>query len=553
MALEVQTPHGTALPPAPRHAITVHVQGWQSVVRFRDGDPELFKSLKSMYPRFVLHRDVLELTEKISELAGGDAEQGCLLFPSWQAARDCKEYATSPRRGEGAIPKDRFSIRIFQAHVLLYAVMFPVEYMDTVHGFWVNAGVGISSRLAEDSLKHTSTLREVQEGQELGTTTIAATPATLDGPSRQQVKERIAGLLNRAPATNNPRVSPSDVYLFSTGMASIYWVHRYLLSKYDSPSALFGFSFHSTIHVLEDFGPGVEFFGLGSDQDLDRLEKHLATQQGLGGKVQAIWAESPSNPLLSTPDLRRLRQLADEYSALLVVDDTVGGFCNVDVLGAADIVVTSLTKSFSGYADVMAGSAVLSPLSPRYEELKGLFESVHHDDLYIGDVETLEHNSRDYLERSAVLNRNAERVVEYLQSKALDPSSTVKQVFYPTVNLDTLPNYTPFMRRSTPEFPNPGYGCLLSVEFQTIEATIAFYENLHVHKGPHLGAHLTLALPYALGVYGNKAEWASAYNVRQEQVRISVGLEETEELVDRFRRAVEAADRLGSRSVDLKN
>ncbi|OAP65285.1 hypothetical protein AYL99_01257 [Fonsecaea erecta] len=550
MSLEIQTPYGTALPPAPRHAITVHLPLWQSIVRFRDHDPELFKALKSMYPRFVLHKDVLELTEKIVEVAGVEG-QGCFVFPSSQSARDCEEYATSPSRGEGAIPGDKISVRVFKAHVPLHAVFFPAESLATVHGFWVNAGVGISSRLAEDSLKHISGLREVHEDEQQ-----LATTETTDTGARQQVKERIAGLLNRAPTDpqRTARVLASDVYLFSTGMASIYWVHRYLLSKYAAPSVLFGFSFHSTIHVLEDFGPGVEFLGLGSEQDLDRLEKHLTTtQRGLGKTVQAIWAEFPSNPLLSTPDLRRLRQLADEHGALLVVDDTVGSFCNVDVLGVADIVVTSLTKSFSGYADVMAGSAVLSPLSSRYGELKALFDTEHHDDLYIRDAETLAHNSLDYLERSVVLNRNAEKLVDYLQSKAQDPTSSVKRVFYPTVNLDTLPNYTPWMRRPTPEFPHPGYGCLLSVEFRDIEATIAFYDNLHVHKGPHLGAHLTLALPYSLGVYGNEAEWASGYGVRQEQVRISVGLEDTEELVERLRWAVEAADRFGGRNVDLKN
>ncbi|KIW96014.1 uncharacterized protein Z519_03080 [Cladophialophora bantiana CBS 173.52] len=559
MALEIQTPFGTALPPAPRHAITVHLPEWRSIVRFKDHDPELLTALKSMYPRFVLHKDVLELTQKIIEVAGvedGQGQQGCFLFPSLHAARDCKDFATSPRRGEGkTVPRDKVSIRIFKTHdhvPLLYAVMFPVESTPTVHGFWVNAGVGISSRLAEDCLQHIGSLREVKhdEEEELGSP---------DGLAHQQIKERIAGLLDRAPVDpqRTTRVSPNDVYFFSTGMASIYWVHRYLLTKYNAPSVLFGFSFHSTIHVLEDFGPGVDFLGLGSAKDLESLEKHLllASQREWergkrGGGVQAIWAEFPSNPLLSTPDLRRLRELADAHGALVVVDDTVGGFCNVDVLDVADIVVTSLTKSFSGYADVMAGSAVLSPLSSRYAELKALFETEHRDNLYIRDAETLERNSRDYLARSAVLNDNAEKLVEYLHSEALNPTSSVKQVFYPTVNADTLANYTAYMRSTTPEFPRPGYGCLLSVEFRDVEAATTFYDNLHVHKGPHLGAHLTLALPYALGVYGNEAEWASTYNVRQEQVRISVGLEETRELVDTFRRAVEAAD---GRSAGLQN
>ena len=47
-----------------------------------------------------------------------------------------------------------------------------------------------------------------------------------------------------------------------------------------------------------------------------------------------------------------------------MVDDTVSSFANVDVMAHADILVTSLTKAFSGYSDVLGGSVVLNPLSP---------------------------------------------------------------------------------------------------------------------------------------------------------------------------------------------
>ncbi len=427
-------------------------------------------------------------------------------------------------------------MRIFKAHISLYTVIFPIESTATVHGFWLNAGTGISSRLAEDSLKHIDSLQEIKPDAEL--------PTMVEAPAHLAIKHRIASLLNRAPIelSRTAKVSPSDIYFFTTGMSSIYWVHRYLLSKYASPSVLFGFSFHSTIHVLEDYGPGVEFFGLGDADDLDNLERHLKTQKEQGVKVQAIWAEFPSNPLLNVPDLHRLRALADKYDSLLIIDDTIGSFANIDVLPVADIIVSSLTKSFSGYADLMAGSTVLSPMSRHYSELKTLFDTVHHNDLYARDAEQLELNSRDYLARSAKLNTNASTLVSYLQTKALNPKSGVARVFYPTPN-PTHKNYIPFLRQSTADFPSPGYGCLFSVEFADMSSTIAFYDNMHVHKGPHLGAHLTIALGYSLGVYGNEIEWAGKFNLRTTQVRVSVGLEDTEVLLQTFKAAVEAADR----------
>lgn len=473
----------------------------------------------------------------------GAEGQNCYFFPSIQAAQDCKAFATSPSREDKRIPAEDVSIRTFRANVDLYAVLFPEEFTATVHHFWLNSGVGISSRLAEDTLKNFDTLHEIATGE-------PSRPKGVEGVAHLQLRERIAALLNRAPIDphRSVRASQGDVYLYQTGMAAIYWVHRYLLNQYASSSVLFGFAFHSTIHVLEDFGPGVEFLGLASQEELDVLEQHLATQSTQGKKVQAIWAEFPSNPLLTSPDLGRLRELADKYEALLVIDDTIGSFCSVDVLGAADIIVSSLTKSFSGYADVMAASAILSPLSRRYATLKKLFDEQYHNDFFIGDAEALEHNSRNYLERSAILNNNAARLVEFLHQRALDPTSTVKKVFYPTVNESSAANYRAFMRPPTDDF-TPGHGCLFSVEFDSLDATVAFYDNLNVHMGPHLGAHLTIAIGYCMGVYGNELEWAGKFNVRPTQIRVSVGLEDTEMLLEVFRAAVQAAD---SR-VDVKN
>lgn len=165
-----------------------------------------------------------------------------------------------------------------------------------------------------------------------------------------------------------------------------------------------------------------------------------------------------------TPDLTRLRELADQYGFLIIIDDTIGSFCNIDVLGAADILVTSLTKSFSGYADVMGSSAVLNPSSARYPELKKLFQESYRNEYSNGDAITLENNSRDYLARSTVLNRNAATVVAYMSELAANPESNVAKVHYTsTATAKSVANYQERMRKPTADF-TPGYGCLFSVE-----------------------------------------------------------------------------------------
>jgi cystathionine gamma-synthase len=474
-----------------------------------------------------------QLTGKILEYAKAEGEN-CLLFMSRRAADECIAFVTAPARGDDKLSANELSIRIFDIDVRLFAVFFPAPKTPVMMPFWSHPGVGISSRLAEESLKHLDLLHEVS-----GDT---PAPEVVESPAHAIIRERIAGLLERATVDppRKEKVKPEDVYLFQTGMASIYLPHRYLLSKFNGTTVLFGFAFHSTIHVFEDYGPGFKLLGLGTSEELDQLESHLQAELKEGRKVQAVWCEFPSNPILVTPDLGRLRTLADKYGFVLIVDDTIGSFCNVDVMGAADIVVTSLTKSFSGYADVMAASAVLNPSSSRYPELKDIFKQFYHNDMYNADAEVLEKNSRNYMERSVTLNNNSARIAEYLQSQVSNPSSSVAKVYYPSVS-SSKPNYEARMRKKTADF-TPGYGCLLSIEFDSVESIIAFYDNLNVHHGPHLGAHLTLAMPYVKGLYGKELDWASKYALSETQIRIAPGLEDIELLLEDFKIAVKAAD-----------
>lgn len=96
------------------------------------------------------------------------------------------------------------------------------------------------------------------------------------------------------------------------------------------------------------------FYHKGIAAELDLLEASLS----LGNRIACLFCEIPSNPLCSTPDLHRIRALADRFHFAVVCDETIGTFVNVDVLPFVDIVVTSLTKSFSGACNVMAGRCV---------------------------------------------------------------------------------------------------------------------------------------------------------------------------------------------------
>ena len=242
--------------------------------------------------------------------------------------------------------------------VCIHAIYFPLEALPLAMSFWRLTGLGLSSRRAEICCRHLSSIREVA-----GRT---VPPASRNGrPSRgssshahKMVCQRIADLLGRCPVGGalDVQVSEDDVYLYQSGMAAIYHLHQLLLRCRGSQSVVFGFPYELTLKMLKTYGPQPPlFYGRGDDDELDQLEILVESMAAADKGVQAVWCECPSNPLLRVPDMLRLRKLADRYDFVLVVDDTIGTFGNVDLLGVADVVLTSLTKTFSGYADVMGG------------------------------------------------------------------------------------------------------------------------------------------------------------------------------------------------------
>lgn len=219
--------------------------------------------------------------------------------------------------------------------------------------FWRLTGTGVSSRLAERSLS------AIEAGgmhmhKELGG---IKSDLPCSDIAYDTIRTRIAQLLERAPA-GTPRdmpVTKSDVFLYPSGMSAIYHVHTMLLKWRGLESAIIGFPYELTIKMLETFGPSPRFFSSGTDKDIDKFEAELEAEGQNTSIIQAVWCECPSNPLLWTVDLERIAKIAKKYSLVLVVDETIGGFANIDVLEVADIIVTSLTKTFNGFADLLAG------------------------------------------------------------------------------------------------------------------------------------------------------------------------------------------------------
>lgn len=325
---------------------------------------------------------------------------------------------------------------------------------------------------------------------------------------------------HKVPEAQLRNVSEHDVYLYSTGMTAIYQAHLAAMqcsrkrTQQDLRSICFGFPYIDTLKVLEKWGPGALFYGQGDDNDLDDLERRLDS----GERFASLFTEFPSNPLLRSPNLARIRKLADQYDFAVVVDETVGNYININVLPYTDIVVSSLTKIFSGDSNVMGGSAILNTNSRLYDSLKQIYSHEYEDNYWAEDAVFMERNSRDYIGRIVRINTNAEIMTDLLQQSPL-----VKEVYYPKL----VPSRKYYDACRTPE---GGYGGLYSVTFHDPQHAHQFFDNLMVQKGPSLGTNFTLSCPFVLLAHYNELDWARGLGVDPDLVRVSVGLENEEAL-----------------------
>ncbi|OJT07517.1 Cystathionine gamma-synthase [Trametes pubescens] len=383
--------------------------------------------------------------------------------------------------------------------------------------------------------------------------------------AKRAMRRRIAGVLVRdapsdwstaggheaelGPSTRGVEgVTEGDVFLFATGMSAIWKAHQLALATRPAgKSVCFGFPYTDTLKILEKWGPGCHFFGHGLDKDIDDLEKLLEKESQLSTDppILSLFTEFPSNPLLRAADLPRLRKLADKYNFLIVVDETIGNFVNVEVLPYADIVVSSLSKVFSGDANVMGGSLVLNPQGRYYPALKAHMAAHYEDSYFDEDAIYMERNSRDFRRRIHTIDANTLAVCTFLRSRSLaDPHppahAAVRDVYYP--KWETAHNYDRCRVRGPDGTPVGGYGGLFSLTFTSAAASRAFFDTLPCMKGPSLGTNFTLACPYTILAHYAELDWAAEWGVSSDLVRVSVGLEERETLLKGIENALLAAE-----------
>ena len=320
----------------------------------------------------------------------------------------------------------------------------------------------------------------------------------------------------------NPTIQALEAKLASLEGAEMAWA---FCSGMAAEAALFFTHGRDGIVCLGDaYGGTLELVGeqigmlgirthllLGSELDL--AESRLADGCGL------VFLETPTNPTLELLDIRRIADMCHRHAALLAVDNTFASPVNQSPLAlGADVVVHSATKYLGGHSDLTAGvlagrKDLLMPVWPWRKNLGSM--------LAPETAALLSRSLRTLVVRVERQNRTAQTVAE-----AMAGHTQVARVFYPG-----LPD---FPGHDLAKAQMQGFGGMLSIEVKGGgDAATRVADRLKLFAlAPSLGgAESLVTQPCTTTHHGLPAEERARRGISDAMLRLSVGLEDAEDLI----------------------
>lgn len=169
-------------------------------------------------------------------------------------------------------------------------------------------------------------------------------------------------------------------------------------------------------------------------------------------------------------------------------------------------------------------------------------ESNYEDFYFDEDAIFMERNSRNFSRRVDAIDANTAAVCDFLHSTIdpSSPSSVITKVHYP--KYECRKNYDACRIPAKGGGEDGGFGSLFSISFRSLAASRGFFDTLDCFKGPSLGTNFTLACPYAVLAHYAELDWAEKWGVPKGLIRVSVGLEGREVLMDAVKTALKAAE-----------
>jgi cystathionine beta-lyase/cystathionine gamma-synthase len=310
---------------------------------------------------------------------------------------------------------------------------------------------------------------------------------------------------------------------FSSGMAAEDTMLHLLESGSHiiASDDVYGGTFRLFHRVLERVGLRFTF--------VDATRTHNVTD-AMEEQTRLIWLESPTNPLMKLIDIAEVAREAHARNILVAVDNTFASpYCQRPLELGADVVHYSTTKYLGGHSDVVGGALVTSN-EDLYQRLKFLQNAVggvpgpFDSWLVLRGLKTLALRMRQH-------SANAMEVACFLEQQ---PS--VERVYYP--GLPSHPQHELARRQML-----GGFGGMLSFEVQGgVEAAreVARRTRLFTLAESLGGVESLIELPALMTHASLPAERRSEVGIDDGLIRLSVGIEEAEDLISDLRQALSA-------------
>ncbi|MFW9926207.1 MAG: trans-sulfuration enzyme family protein [Candidatus Thorarchaeota archaeon] len=321
-------------------------------------------------------------------------------------------------------------------------------------------------------------------------------------PTTKNVEEKISAL-----------EGTEDTHVLSSGMAAISSAILGLLKGGDrilSSDSIYGGTVQFFNKILPKNGIQVDY--VDTDELIDRIHDS-------GEKYKLVFFETPTNPTLKIVDIEKVADAAQASGLTSMIDSTFGSPINQRPhrLGV-DLVMHSATKYLGGHSDIIAGT-ISGP--------KKLMADVRGAAKLLGG--TMDPFASFLLDRGIkTLSVRMERHnfnAKYIAEK-LDKDSRIRHVHYP--GLPSHPHHDVATKQMD------GFGGMMSVEIDSdLAGTSTFVDSLKIFlNAVSLGGVESLAsIPALTTHYGLDEKALAEMNISESTVRLSVGIEDAEDLL----------------------
>ncbi|RJX32083.1 MAG: cystathionine gamma-synthase family protein [Oxalobacter sp.] len=394
----------------------------------------------------------------------------------------------------------------------------------------------------QKSIEHASILRPVHHSVTFGYATSREVAEVFQGkkPGFRYARQGNPSVLALEEKINQMEGGLSTI-CFASGMAAIGVIPQTLLRAGDhvvSSSFLFG-NTNSIWHTIGHQGMEVS---LVDATDVKNVEAALKPN------TRIVYVETIANPRTQVADLKRIGDLCKARGILFAVDNTMTTpyLFRPKSVGAG-LSINSLTKSINGHGNAMGGAITDTGLFD-WTTFPNIFENIkrNNPERMWGAAQIRVRGLRDYgaalsPETASRISSGAETLSLRMDrtcasamgvAKMLEADSRVKSVYYP--GLSSHPQH----KLANELFKN--YGSMFSFELQD---NIDYYDYIDRLKLPvyasNLGDTRTLVIPVAQTIYAEIGQEARAkVGIAENLIRVSIGIEDTEDLLEDFRQAL---------------